>query len=84
MNQKPAAYNVLWIISEICYYLGLVLLLCTAAFTFSMLATMLVLWMLSLIDIINLNYWYILIAWVFSALVFFAGVALKNISYPSK
>ena len=81
MKHKSPDHGILWIVSEICYYLGLVLLLCMAAFTLVMAATILVLWMLDLVDNISLNYWYILIAWILSALVFLSGVALKNIIY---
>jgi uncharacterized membrane protein len=78
MNQEPANYDVLWIISEICYYLGLVLAgLFIPALTFA-------LWAMSLADKVDPNYWYILIAWVLSALVFLAGVVLKNFIYSAK
>ena len=71
MNQEPAYSDVLWIISEICYYLGLVLAVFMPALTF-------VLWLLSLVDKADPNYWYMLIAWVLSVLMFLAGVGLKN------
>ncbi|CAB5098433.1 hypothetical protein D3OALGA1CA_1267 [Olavius algarvensis associated proteobacterium Delta 3] len=78
MNQKPANYDVLWIISEICYYLGLVLaVLFIPVLTFA-------LWAMSLADKLDPNYWYVLIAWVLSALVFLAGVVLKNFIYSAK
>jgi hypothetical protein len=77
MNQEPAIYDVLWIISEICYYLGLMLILIMPALTFAW-------WMMILADKVDPNYWYILIAWVLAALVFLAGVVLKNFVYSAK
>jgi putative effector of murein hydrolase LrgA (UPF0299 family) len=78
MNHESAYYDVIWIMSEICYYLGLVL-----AVLF-MPALMFVLWIMSLVDKANPNYWYILIAWVLSVLMFLAGVGLKNFIYSKK
>ena len=78
MNQKPAIYDILWIISEICYYLGLVLAV------FFMPALTLALWGLSLADKADPNYWYIFVAWVLSVLMFLAGVGLKNFIYSKK
>ena len=75
MNQEPGKYGYLWVASEICYYLGLVL----AALFIPTLA--LILWMLSLVDKADPNYWYILIAWVLSVLMFLVGVGLKNFIY---
>lgn len=70
--------DILWIISEICYYLGLVLaVLFMPGLTF-------VLWMMSLIDKADPNYWYLLIAWVLSVLMFLAGVGLKNLIYSAR
>jgi len=78
MNHESTYYDVLWIISEICYYLGLVLAaLFIPALTF-------MLWIMSLVDKANPNYWYILIAWVLSVLMFMAGVGLKNFIYSRK
>ena len=78
MNQKPANYDVLWITSEICYYLGLVLaVLFMPALTFT-------LWIMSLVDKADPNYWYILIAWVLSVLMFLTGVGIKNFIYSAK
>lgn len=75
MNQESGKYGVLWIASEICYYLGLVLAaLFMPGLAFS-------LWMLSLADVVAPNYWYILIAWTLSVLMFLAGVGLKNYIY---
>ena len=78
MNQEPPNYDVLWITSEICYYLGLV-----AAALF-MPGLVIVLWLMSLVDKADPNYWYVVIAWVLSALLFLAGVGLKNWSYSTK
>ncbi len=71
MNQEPVSYNALWIASEICYYAGLIL-----AVSVPVLA--LILWLMSLVDEAEPNYWYLLFAWVFSASVFLCGVGLKN------
>ncbi len=62
----------LWIVSEICYYLGL---LSAALFVP---AITLILWMMSLVDRADPNYWYLLIAWVLSVLTFLVGVGIKN------
>ncbi len=62
----------MWIASEICYYLGLtlaVLLLPTVA---------IILWILSLVDRADPNYWYVLIAWALSVLTFLVGVGIKR------
>ena len=78
MNQEPANYDVLWITSEICYYLGLVLaVLFMPALTFA-------LWIMSLVDKADPNYWYILIAWVNTPHIFLAGVRIKNFIYSAK
>ena len=78
MNHKSAYYDVIWIMSEICYYLGLVLaVLFIPALT-------IVLRLMSLVDKADPNYWYILIAWAFSVLMFLAGVGLKNFIYSEK
>lgn len=75
MNQESGKYDVLWIVSEICYYLGLVLVaLFIPGLTFS-------LWMLSLADVVDPNYWYILIAWILSIFMFLTGVGIKNYTY---
>ena len=82
MNQEPGKYDVfydvIWFTSEICYYLGLV----TTVFIMPVLTF--ALWMMSLADKIDLNYWYILIAWVLSVLMFLAGVGLKNLIYSAR
>jgi putative effector of murein hydrolase LrgA (UPF0299 family) len=70
--------DIIWIISEICYYLGLVLAV------FFIPALTLSLWGLSLIDKVDPNYWYILIAWVLSVLMFLVGVGLKNLIYSAR
>ncbi len=62
----------LWIASEICYYLGL-----TSAALFVPAITF-ILWMMSLVDRADPNYWYLLIAWVFSVLIFLVGVGIKR------
>ncbi len=62
----------LWIVSEICYYLGL---LSAALFVP---AITLILWMMSLVDRADPNYWYLLSAWVLSVLTFLVGVGIKN------
>jgi hypothetical protein len=67
----------LWIAGEICYYLGLVL----AALFLPALA--IVLWIMSLVDEADPNYWYILLAWVLSVLMFLAGIWLKNLLYSA-
>ena len=78
MNQVAGKYGYLWVASEICYYLGLVL----AALFIPTLA--LILWMMSLVDKADPNYWYILIAWVMSALLFVVGVIIKNRIYSAE
>lgn len=64
--------GVAWIASEFCYYLGLI----SAALLLP--AITIILWLMSLVDKADPNYWYILIAWVFSLLLFAVGVGLKN------
>jgi hypothetical protein len=62
----------LWIVSEFCYYLGLLMsVLFVPTLT-------LMLWMMSLVDEADPNYWYLLIAWALSVLVFLVGVAIKD------
>ena len=62
----------MWIASEICYYLGLTL---AALFVP---AVAIILWMMSLVDRADPNYWYVLIAWVLSVLMFLVGVGIKR------
>jgi len=62
----------LWILSEILYYLGLIL------FVFAIPGLALSLWSLSLVDVVEPNYSYLAIAWIVSLLMFFGGVMLKN------
>ncbi len=62
----------MWIASEICYYLGLTL---AALFVP---AVGIILWMMSLVDQADPNYWYVLIAWVLSVLMFLVGVGIKR------
>lgn len=77
MNHQAGSSDILWITSEFCYYLGLILtLLLIPALT-------LVLWLLSLIERATPNYWFILIIWGLSALMFAAGVVLKNYIYSN-
>ena len=77
MKQKPITRDILWIVSEICYYLGLVCaLLFLPSLTF-------VLWVMSLIDMVSPDYWYLLVAWGMSLVVFLAGVGLKNYIYST-
>ena len=77
MNKKQTKIDFLWVVSEICYYLGLVLaVLFVPALTF-------ILWVMSLVDRADPNYWYILIAWAFSVLMFLAGIGFKNIIYSA-
>ncbi len=78
MNQVAGKYGYLWVASEICYYLGLVL----AALFIPTLA--LILWMMSLVDKADPNYWYILIAWGLSVLLFLVGVMMKNRIYSAE
>ncbi len=61
----------MWIVSEICYYLGLMSAFFVPTITF-------ILWMMSLVDRADPNYWYLLIAWVLSVLTFLVGVGIKN------
>jgi hypothetical protein len=78
MNRVAGNYGYLWVASEICYYLGLVL----AALFIPTLA--LILWMMSLVDKADPNYWYLLITWVLSALLFVVGVIIKNSIYSAE
>ena len=78
MNQVVGKYSYLWVASEICYYLGLVL----AALFIPTLA--LILWMMSLVDKADPNYWYLLIAWGLSVLLFLVGVMMKNRIYSAE
>ena len=64
--------GVAWITSEFCYYVGLT----SAALIIPTITLML--WMMRLADEADPNYWYILIAWVSSLLLFAVGVGLKN------
>lgn len=77
MSQEPINHDLLWIASEICYYLGLISLIMTPAVAFA-------LYMMKLADKIELNYWYLLSAWVLSVILFAVGIALKNYVYSSK
>lgn len=77
MNQESLKHDLLWIASEICYYLGLLLIIVMPAITFA-------LYMMKLADKIDLNYWYLLSAWVLSVMLFAVGIALKNYIYSPK
>ena len=44
-------------------------------------ALALMLWLMSLVDQADPNYWYMVIAWVLSVLMFLVGVGLKNYIY---
>lgn len=72
MKQKDKINDYLWIASEIFYYFGLLL----AAFAVPALA--LSLWFMSLVDIVKPNFYYILIAWILSLLMFMLGILLKR------
>jgi len=62
----------LWIISEICYYLGLTLAgLLVPAVT-------LILWLMSTVDRAAPNYHYLLLAWTCAMFLFVIGVAIKR------
>ncbi len=61
----------MWIVSEICYYLGLMSALFVLMLTF-------ILWMMSLVDMVDPNYWYLLIVWLLSVVTFLVGVGIKN------
>ncbi len=77
MSQESLKHDLLWIASEICYYLGLLLIVLIPAITFA-------LYMMKFANKIDPNYWYLLIAWLSSMMIFAAGVALKNYIYSSK
>ncbi len=62
----------LWVLNEFLYYAGLVL---TAA-AIPALGT--VLWLMSLVDKADPNYWYVLVAWLVALLMFVSGILLKN------
>ena len=70
--KKDLRQDIIWIVSEICYYFGLVL----AALLIPLLT--LALWMMDLVDKLEPNYWYLLITWVLAVSLFLAGVVLKN------
>jgi hypothetical protein len=63
---------VLWIVSEVCYYLGLVL----AALLIP--AVALIMWLMSLVDKAEPNFGHFLIAWALSAMMFLIGIGLKR------
>lgn len=61
-----------WITSEICYYLGLTLAVLVIP------AVTVILWIMSLVDRADPNYWLLLVVWACSALMFLAGVSIKR------
>lgn len=69
---KPETHDYLWIASEIFYYLGLLL---SALF---IPALALSLWFMSLANIAKPDFYYILIAWILSLLMFFLGIIIKR------
>jgi len=71
--KNAALSDYLWILSELLYYIGLILSI------FGIPGLALSLWSLSLADVIEHNYSYLAIAWIVSLLMFFGGVMLKNI-----
>lgn len=73
---KHSEFNdYLWILSELLYYIGLILsVFAVPGLTFN-------LWSLSLADVIEPDYSYLAIAWIVSLLMFFGGVMLKNKLY---
>jgi hypothetical protein len=75
MDKETEPYGFIWIASEICYYLGLV----SAALFIPALS--LILWMMSLVDKADPNYWYLLIAWIVAVLLFLTGIGLKNLNF---
>ncbi len=77
MNQEPGKYGYLWVASEICYYLGLMLALFIPTLA-------LIMWMMSLMDKADPNYWYLLIAWGLAGLLFGVGVMMKNRIYSAE
>lgn len=70
--------DMLWIASEICYYLGLLLAV------FIVPCVTLIAWAMSQADATDPNYWYYLYAWIAALLMFVAGVGLKNFIYSLK
>ena len=70
--KKTDLDDYLWIASEVCYYLGLVL------FALAVPALAIILWLMSLVGKAQPNYGYVLIAWLAGGLMFWIGVALKN------
>jgi len=70
--KKSELNDYLWILSEILYYIGLVLSVVAIP------GLTLGLWSLSLADVVEPSYSYLAIAWLVSLLMFFGGVMLKN------
>ena len=62
----------LGIVSELCYYLGL-----TSA-VLLIPALVIILWLMSLVDRADPNYWYLFFAWLVSGLIFIVGVMIKR------
>jgi len=63
----------LWILSELLYYIGLILSV------FGIPGLALGLWSLSMADVIEPDFSYLAIAWAVSLLMFFGGVLIKRI-----
>jgi hypothetical protein len=69
---RAAIDDMLWIASEIFYYLGLVL------FAIAIPALSFILWMMQLVNEAHPEFLYLAIAWVLSGAMFVAGIVLKN------
>ena len=67
--------DIIWIVSEIGYYFGLVF----AALLIPLLT--LALWTLDMTGKLEPNYWYLLVSWVLAVLLFLVGVLIKNRIY---
>ena len=76
MNKKAIIHDVMWIASEILYYLGLLLVVLIPFITISV-------WMLNLADRFDFSYGCLLIAWLLSVGMFFSGVLLKKFIYAN-
>ena len=72
-TRNSKSTDLLWILSELLYYLGLVL------FAFGIPGLAFSLWSLSLADVLEPDYGYLAIAWIVSLLMFIGGVVLKNL-----
>lgn len=72
MNRQDKFNGYLWIASEIFYYFGLLLT------TIAIPALALSLWFMSLVNIVEPDFYTILIAWVVSLLMLILGIWLKR------